>query len=248
MPAGLGGWAADTLALYVRVLRRAAVLALRNWWVGLVVIVYGRLLWLIERLPLPGPLAIVGGLLAYVATVACASSWLYLVEQVIRSGRVRLADVRAGFAAYLGDLLTIAFVLFLVSLAYQVLLANNAFGQIVVGLALVVFLNAVPELVYLGRHGPAELLAESYRFISTNWIEWFPPNIALGIAIAALADAGGHGLALVPDPLLAFALSLVVNAVVALAAYFFMIVRGLLFLELTTSSRRAREFQRRAAG
>jgi hypothetical protein len=34
-------------------------------------------------------------------------------------------------------------------------------------LATLVFLNAVPELIYLG-HAPAELLVESYRFISEN--------------------------------------------------------------------------------
>ena len=36
-----------------------------------------------------------------------------------------------------------------------------------------------PELVYLGRHAPRELLVESYRFIGENWIEWFPANVLL---------------------------------------------------------------------
>ena len=38
------GWLRDTAALYARVFRRGAELALRNWWVGLVVIVYSVLL------------------------------------------------------------------------------------------------------------------------------------------------------------------------------------------------------------
>jgi hypothetical protein len=248
MPGGLGGWAADTLALYARVVRRAAVLAVRSWWVGLVVLVYTVLLTVVSWLRLPGPLGIVSGLVLYVATVACLSSWLYLVEQVIRSGRVRPADLWPGFGAYLGELLTIGFVLFLVSLAYQMLFAGNAFARIVVPLALFVFLNAVPELIYLGRHGGAELLAESYRFISAYWIEWFPPTLVLSLAIGALAEETTAVLALVTHPVPALALYVVLTAVVALAAYFLMVVRGLLFLELTTSSRRAREFQRRAAG
>jgi hypothetical protein len=236
MAGGLGGWAADTAALYGRVLRRAGWLALRNWPVGLVVLVYGAVLGAASFLRLPGPLALVSGVLLYVATVACASSWLYLVEQVIRSGRVRLGDVWTGFGAYLGDLLTVGFALFLLSMVDQIALAGNDFARIVFVLAIFVFLNAVPELVYLGRHGAAELLLESYRFISQNWVEWFPPNIVLSLAIATLAEAGFAALGPYAWPL------------VGLALYFFAIVRGLLFLELTTSSRRAREFQRRAAG
>lgn len=231
---GVGGWAADTGALYARVLTRAARLALRNWPVGLVVLLYLLLLTAVGWLVLP--LGIVGGLILYLATVACASSWLHLVEQVIRSGRVRPADVTAGFTAYLGDLLTVGFFFWLLSLIGNLALVEMPLARIVFALAVFVFLNAVPELVYLGRFGAAELLVESYRFIGQNWVEWFPPNIVLSLTILGLAMAGSATIGVLAEP------------VIGLALYFFMIVRGLLFLELTTSSRRAREFQRRAAG
>src|SRR5207245_945598 len=101
------GWRRDTAALYARVFRRGAQLALRNWWVGLVVIVYAVLLDVVAVLT--APLGIVGGLLAYLALVACFSSWLSLVAQVIQTGRIRLEDVPTSFATYFGDLLNVGF-------------------------------------------------------------------------------------------------------------------------------------------
>ena len=231
MPTLPHGWLGDTVALYARVFRRAGGLALRNWAVGLVVIPYAALLWAVRLLA--APFGIVGGLLLYLAGVACLSSWLSLVEQVIRVGRVRVRDVPAGFAAYFGDLLTVGFLFWGLQLVASLVLAPFPFLQIVFVLAVLVFLNAVPELVYLGRHAAAELLVESYRFIGENWIEWFPANVVL-FAIVAAARA--------------LDLGVVADALLGIVLYFVMIVRGLLFLELATSGRRAREFRRRAAG
>jgi len=228
------GWLGDTSALYARTFRRGAELALRNWPVGLVVIVYGALLRV--AILIAAPLGILGGLVLYLVTVACASSWLSLVEQVIRAGRVRLSDLPAGFGAYFSDLLTVGFLFWGLRLIASLVLAPFPFLQIVFVLAIFVFLNAIPELVYLGRHAAAELLVESYRFIGENWIEWFPANLVLvGCVVAVLAlPAGPFGL--------------VSDAVVGLVLYFGMIVRGLLFIELSSSGRRAREFRRRATG
>ena len=232
MPPLPHGWVRDTAALYARVFRRAGVLALRNWPVGLVVIVYAGILWAVRLLA--APLGIVGGLLLYLTSVACFSSWLSLVEQVMRVGRVRVQDLPAGFTAYFGDLLTVGFLFWGLQLIASFVLAPFPFLQIIFVLAVFVFLNAVPELVYLGRHAPAELLMESYRFIGENWIEWFPASIVLLALVVAV-------LALVPT-------GIVADALVGILLYFGMIVRGLLFLELATSGRRAREFRRRAAG
>src|SRR6185436_14426411 len=178
------GWFADTAALYGRVFRRGAVLALRNWAIGLVVVLYVGVLGI--AMVLAAPLGIVGGLLIYLATVACASSWLYLVAQVLRHGRVHLSDIPAGFTAYLGDLLTVGFLVWGLRLIASLVLTPFPFLLLVFLLATVVFLNAVPELIYLGRHAPAELLVESYRFISENWVEWFPANIALAGCVFAV--------------------------------------------------------------
>jgi hypothetical protein len=227
------GWLSDTAGLYARVFRRGGQLALRNWWVGLVVVGYAALLSIVETVT--APLGIVGALLDYLAIVACASSWLALVAQVIRTGRIRPGDVPSSFATYFGDLLNVGFLFWGLQLIAMFALEPFPFLRIVFGLAVFVFLNAVPELVYIGRHAPAEVLIESYRFIGENWIEWFPANLVLLACILAtlVLPAGPLGLIAV----LAFGITL----------YFAAIVRGLLFQELSTSSRRAREFRRRAA-
>jgi hypothetical protein len=228
------GWLGDTAALYARVFRRGAVLALRNWPVGLVVILYGVLLR--TAMLLAAPLGIVGGLLVYLAIVACASSWLSLVAQVLHTGRVRLEDVPTSFASYFADLLNVGFLFWALRLLASLVLAPFPFLQIMFLLAVFVFLNAVPELVYVGRHSAAEVFVESYRFIGENWIEWFPANLVLLGCVGAvfLLPEGPFGI--------------VVAAALGVVLYFAMLVRGLLFEELATSSRRAREFRRRAAG
>lgn len=227
------GWLRDTAGLYGRVFARGARLALRNWPVGLVVAIYIGLPLLLT--PLAAPLGLVGGVLLYLVTVACSSSSLWLVEQVIRVGRVRFVDMPSGFVAYLGDLLTVGFLLWGLQLIASIVLAPFPFLAIVFGLAVLVFFNAVPELIYLGRHAAAELLVESYRFIGENWIEWFPANMVLAACVVATLA--------VPLPF-----GILSDAATGLVIYFAMIVRGLLFLELASSSRRAREFRRRAAG
>jgi hypothetical protein len=234
MPTLPRGWVGDTVALYGRVFRRGAALALTNWPVGLVIIVYGVLVQVATLLA--APLGIIGGFVVTGAVVACASSWLSLVAQVIRVGRIRLQDVPASFATYFWDLLNVGFFFWLLQLLAWFVLEPFPFLQIVFGLAVLVFLNAVPELVYIGRHSAAEVLVESYRFIGENWIEWFPANVVLAGAVfaAALVPGGPFGIVQV--------------GLVGLALYFAMIVRGLLFRELITSSRRGREFRRRAAG
>src|SRR3989442_12994934 len=92
------GWLRDAAALYARVFRRGAGLALRNWWVGLVVIVYDVLLGIVAVAT--APLGVVGGLLTYLALVVCFSSWQVLLAQVIHASRIRLEGVPTSFAIY----------------------------------------------------------------------------------------------------------------------------------------------------
>jgi hypothetical protein len=235
MPLTPGGWLRDTLALYGRVFRRGGELAAKNLTVGLIVVWYETILRVV--MVLASPLGFLAGIPISLALAACGSSWLALVEQVIRTGRVRFEDVPASFTAYLNDLLSVLFLLWILSLVAGIVLPPGSPLAIVFGLAVFVFFNAVPELIYLGRHSATDLLAESYRFIGENWIEWFPANLALlGLwgAVLSIVPAGPFGLVSV--------------AVAGVVLYFASIVRGLLYLELASSTRRSREFRRRAAG
>jgi hypothetical protein len=224
-------WLADLLGVYGRVLRRTFDLTVQNWWLGLVAIAYqGMLLALMLVL---GPLGMVGGFLMGFAMAALMSSWLVLVGHVVRAGRTTLADLPGSYVVHLGDVLTFGFLLWALQYIASIAFADFAYATIVFELALLVFLSAVPEEIYLGNNAGVAVFVESYRFVAAHWIEWLPAT-ALLLVLTVIASA---------FPFLPVAL---VTGGIALA--FMFIGRGLLFLELTTSSRRAREYQRRLAG
>jgi len=235
-------WLADLARVYGRTFQRAAELLVRNWPLPVVALGY-QLITMAAGVAI-APLQLLGqfggfaaGVVAVIVGAACMSSWLALVEQVIRSGRIAAAEVRTSFTTYLGDLLNVGFLLFGLQLVGEFALTPFPYLKIVFLLATAVFLNAVPELLYLGHHAGVALFVESYRFIGQSWIEWFPANIVLLALLGAVLTGVPEG----PFGLLG-------AAAFAIAMSYALLVRGLLFLELTTSSRRAREFRRRVEG
>jgi hypothetical protein len=231
-------WLTTTLAMYGRAFRRAGMLTLRNWPVAGTAFVYG--LALAAAAVLASGLGLVGGFLMSVVWAACVSSFLSMVEMMLRTGSVSWADFRQSFGTYLWDVVGVTFVLLVVfAIATPALRTIPQGPGIILGLNLViaVLFNAVPELIYLGHHSSLALLGESYRFIADNWIEWFPATIAMALPLVVLTG--------MPLPA---ALEIVRPALVSLWVYFVMVARGLLFLELHGSTRRARDFRQRAGG
>lgn len=231
-------WLTVTLALYRRTLARAASLTLRNWPVLGSLFVYSAVMSVAWSLA--PALGILGGFLVSLVWAACVGSFLYLVEMMVRTSRVTLDDFRRSAGAYLWDVVGVTFVIWLAFRLLTPMLATVPQGPMLVlglTLAVLVFFNAVPELIYLGRCSSLELLGQSYAFIGENWIEWFPLTIALGVLVLLVSAAP------VP-PALAWAKL----ALVALMVSYTMVVRGLLFLELHGSSRRARAFRHRMGG
>ncbi len=228
-------WLSVTFAMYARVFRRAGELTLRNWPVAGTTFAYSFAL--AAAAILAAGLGLVGGFLWSFVWAACVSSFLSLVEQILRSGSVSFGDFQRSFGAYLWDVVGVTFVLWVVFAVATPALRTIPQGPgliLALNLVVVVLFNAVPELIYLGHYSALELLSESYRFIADNWIEWFPATIALGAPLVALAMAP------LPTPL-----AWVRPPVAALLVYFTMVARGLLFLELQGSSRRARAFRHR---
>jgi hypothetical protein len=231
-------WLTVTLALYRRTLARAAALTVRNWPVLGSLFVYAGIMS--AALALAPLLGIVGGFLVSLVWAGCVGSFLYLVEMMVRTSRVTLDDFRRSAGAYLWDVVGVTFVLWIALRLLTPMLATIPQGPVLLfalNLVILVFFNAVPELIYLGRCSSLELLGQSYVFIGDNWIEWFPVTMALGGVVLLVA-------ALPMPP----ALEWLKLAVVALLVAYTMVVRGLLFLELQGSSRRARAFRHRMGG
>jgi hypothetical protein len=229
-------WFVTTVAIYRRSLARGGELALRNWPVLGTVFLYffifsmgAHFAFFLGRL---------GGFLLSVVMAFCVGSFLYLVEMIVQTNRVTLEDLRRSFGAYLGEVIGVMFTLWIISVALSAF-AVSPNGRLIIffiNIVLWIFLNAVPELIYLGHYSIGELLAESYRFIGENWIEWFPINfVLLGIFLFLWNQPANN-----------FLMTVVTTGIAALFLYFVMVVRGLLFLELHRSNRRARIFRHRA--
>jgi hypothetical protein len=249
----MGAWLRDTAGIYARALRLGLQLLVGN--LVLVVPAFACLVapavvgFVLAPLSGGAPGGLIRGMITVLVQSACFSALLACTGEVIRTRRLVLADVRSGFVAYLGDVINVRFVLWIITFV------SATFGgpvSVMILLATLTFFNAVPELIYLGRYGTADLLTASYRFISERWIEWFPLNALLLWILVMLMTAGSlagaPAAALAGGGLVGDGVTVVVTLVAAAVALAFaMLVRGLLFLELTESGRRARAF-RRAAG
>ena len=229
-------WLVATMRLYGSVTRRAARVAVTNWPVGLSVFVY--LAAMSITVPFAMMLGLLGGFIVGLVWAACIASFLFLVERLVRHGRVALGELPASFTPYLSDVIGVMFVLWMARMLLAMALMTNPQGlliTLVVQLFIFVFFNAVPELIYLGHHSSLELLGESYQFISDNWIEWFPPTLLAGVVLAGLMQLPLGGAAVVLK-----------WALVGLFVYFVMVLRGFLFEELQGSTRRSRAFRYRS--
>ncbi len=213
---------------------------------------------------LVGGTGFLGGLVLGLLHAACAGSYLFLIEDPVRSGRrVRLAELRESIGAYFHDVISVLFLFWLASLAVD-LLGGGVLGLVLHLVAFVVF-NAVPEVIYLGRSSSTEALGRSLSFIQQAWPEWFIPQLAIlgllnlllpGEALTSLSWFGPffgfldaaqgllHSASRLPGEPLALARGFALVA----TAHFVMLLRGRLYLELAGTSRRARAWKARLGG
>ncbi len=231
-------WFLVTLSIYRRVFVRAATLAARNWPVLGTVFVYSTVMAVSASVS--ALLGMVGGFLISLVWAACAGSFLYLVEMIVRTSKVTLDDFRRSFGIYLWDVVGISFlswIFFTLATPAILQLPQGFLILLFVRIAVFIFFNAVPELIYLGHYSAVALLSESYSFIATNWIEWFPANLAAAALLYGVASVAVDGAA-----------AYLKVAVIGLLLYFTMVMRGLLFIELQGSTHRGRAFKYRMGG
>ena len=228
-------WLQATLAMYRRAFARAATLTLTNWPVLITLFVYAAIV--VGAVAIGSLLGLLGGLLVGIVWAACVGSFLHLVEMMVRTSRVTLEDFRRSFGTYVWDVMGVLFILWMFMLLIEPALRSMDRGPAIVlsaYLLILVFFNAVPELIYLGHFSSLQLLRESYVFIGENWIEWFPASLTTMAALYWVATPPLGGL-----------FGWLQTALVALLLYFAMVVRGLLFIELHDSNQRSRAFQQR---
>ena len=191
------------------------------------------------------PLGFIGGMILGVVLAACASSGLYLIENVVRMSKATLQDFTRGFTVYIWDILTLAFIFWIpmrLLAQFAFTTPNGPLLYLAVQILLYVIFNAVPELIYQGRVSGLALLSASYQFIVENWIEWLLPNLLVGIAGYLLRNLVYQ----LVTPLPFFLQYFLVEVAFGLFLTFLMIFRGLLFAELNGTTRRSRVYRYKA--
>ena len=232
-----------TLWLYTTALCRSWESLLKNWVVSFAPWLYAALLSILAWVV--APLGIIGGLLLGLATQACISSALYLIKNIVESGRADLKDFLNGFTVYLWDLLGIAFILWIPMRVLAMALASTPNGGLIfalIQLVIYILLNPAPELIYQTRSSGLGLINDSYNFIVENWLEWLLPSIVMTVAgylILIILNAIATGL---PSVVQIF----IVAVAIGLCLSYFMIFRGFLFAELHGSTRRSRVYRYKA--
>jgi hypothetical protein len=232
-----------TLWIYATALMRAFDCVRKNLVVSLAPLAYSLVLSAAAMIALP--LGILGGFLLGLVSQACISSGLYLVKNIIDSGKTDFNDFARGFTVYLWDLITISFILWIPMRLAGMALATVPNGPIIyfcIQIALYILLNPVPELIYQSRTSGLELLGASYNFIVENWIEWLIPNILLAI--------GGYALLRLFESLLfglpAFIQLFLYSFGLGLFLTYMMTFRGFLFADLHGTTRRSRIYRYKA--
>ena len=249
----------------MRLFGETAALAIRRgvraWPVMFSLVLYALIFMVVGELV--GSLGPIGGFILGLVLAGCFSSYIHLISQVVAGTKVQFSDVRQSFGARFWDVVSVLFAFWIIDLIITKVIAPAAGpkGPIVIalfGLAMAVFFNPVPELLYQGQSRSFQLLMESGRFISRHGLEWLLPNILF--AVALLAPLGMlHGPAglivlnisslLSPnnDGMGLYALfsraPLYLQIPMLLFVHFVMVFRGLLFGALVGGGARPRNLQ-----
>ncbi len=199
-------------------------------------------------------LSFLGGILLYLMQAALISNYLHLIDRILVRGTFDLDDFKTGFTVYLRKVYILAFMVFVFNFGLGILarplnFVHPLFGLLIplANLLLIVLLNPLPEVIYQKYYSEWDSVVYSFRFIKTDWFNWLIPNALFGAIIYAVyrlialwilpmvwgIPVGGYYLYLLVQ-------SVILQVIVALM----MIYRAFLFRELSTSSRRKRQFSR----
>ena len=246
------------LRLYGQAAATASRRAVRAWPVAFSLVLYAVIVLLAMRML--APLGRLGGMILGLIIAACFSSYLHLISFAVAGSKITLADLRHSFRARFWDVISVLFAFWIITLAVQMVIAPAAGSKadivmVLLGLAMAVLFNPVPELLYQGSTRSFYLLLESGTFVSKHGLEWFVPNILAAVALLAplgLLHGPAGQIVLVISNVLSptnngmGVYTLFISAPPYLQlpmlafVHWLMMFRGLLFAELTRGSPRQR--------
>ena len=227
------------LEIYVDCGKKAGALILKNWAVVFSFYAYGFILISLSAVAMV--LGFLGGIIMVLTMAACISSFLYLIENIIKYRKVTFNDFKNSFGIYLWKANSVIFILWIISMVVGML-----FGQIlgpalslIFTLLVLILFNVVPELIYQRHYSTGEMLGKSVSFMQEKWIEWIIPNFIFILIFNAISGTYSP----IPSFYLVLNANLFSNFFHITVFIFAMIYRGLLFDILDNVSRRKLVFQ-----
>lgn len=247
----------DLLLVNKSTVKKTSKLFLNNWIIVFTGFVYTLLniaLMIVMTLLFSIPiLRFFSGMLSFIATSAMISNYLYLINQIIRYGRVTVRDFKEGFKAYLWKIYGVLFIGWVASFLFDRIIGpviysiNPSFAaKIGFAISLLVFIimNALPESIYQKFYSSWDTVVYAFEFVKENWIEWFVPNIImLGLFYIVTGNVIKDVFAISSGYFYNISVKGIILYIIGQIMFsFIMIYRGILFDVLSTSTRRKRAF------
>ena len=130
-----------------------------------------------------GFFGMLAGLFLLIADGAVLGAYFYALEQVIRYRKIKISDLQDGVQIYFRRTVVMIMIINLAFYALSILggiLGGMGFIVLMIGyLGAFIFLNPLPEMLYMRHYSEGESLSKSYEFILENWIDWFVPLLPM---------------------------------------------------------------------
>jgi hypothetical protein len=240
----------DLIGVNKETIPKAVKLTLNNWPIIFTGLVYAVILGILWRVAFM--FSLLAGIIITLVQGALFSNYLYLIENIIRYGKIDLEDFKQGFKIYLGKIYGILVVIWFVNYGASLFLSpllNIRLGFIslwsLVLIAAFILLNCLPEVIYQKHYHVAESFTYAFEFMKENWIDWLIPNAVLLGTFVMLTGSGLNPAAILGRGVFSVSTQSIAGYIAAqLLLSFIMVYRGLLFDVLSTTSRRKRMFMR----
>ena len=178
----MGSLISATMGLYRQALSATGRSLAKSWVVVLALIAFAVLFLGASRIA--APLGIAGGFIIGIVNALLVGATLRLIEQSLNGARtLGFSDITESFGYYFWDIIGVGFVLWLPTMALDMGVQANPYGQFFSSaflLLLFILLNPAPEVIYQVRHdSPLDVFKTAYEFVLEHWIEWFLPFVIL---------------------------------------------------------------------
>lgn len=177
----------DVLYVNKHVIKRTLESIKENWVLYFSGFIYLVLMVIAYRIIYRAPLGMFSGFISAILSSALISNYLYLLFNVINYNRITAKNFRDGFNYFLGKVYGVFFIFYVFKIF--VFFINNSINgnietlSIILNSTILIFLNPLPETIYLKDYNASDSIRESFKFMEENFLNWCIPNVVIFLVI-----------------------------------------------------------------